>query len=284
MDDLLLDELFLFDFSFHTKDEAKFYHGFKVNEEFQIVSNIGEVFNFEFVFIESPKLEGKFLLISYRLDFDPGENLFSILVDYARGLNAIIYEEDYTNIFLTCKKFKFKNKSVTGLIGELGFIYYKLLQRDTYIIGMWHSDPFDIFDFYNSDIIYEVKTTKSILRKHIINHSQLKKLIQAEANRKAYLVSFQLLGSSRNHTLANLIELIENILDNNELLIFKNKLEFYSDLYGSSYKFCIDELIRSIKFYRPSVLPRLNFDVNYVDEENLNYTVILENLDDELLH
>ena len=102
VDNLLLEEFILLDFSFHSKDETKLYHGFKIEFDFDIVPKIGEVFNFEFVNIESPTLNGRFLLVSYGIDFDIGEDLFSILVEYSRGLNCVIYEENYKNIFLTC--------------------------------------------------------------------------------------------------------------------------------------------------------------------------------------
>lgn len=283
MDEYLLEELNILEFSFHTKDELKLYHGFQVKYDFEIIPKIADVFNFEFVNIESTHLNGRFLLVSYSIDFDTGEDLFRILLAYAKGLNGLFNEDNYKNIYLTCKKFKFKNKSVIGLIGELAFIYNKVIKEDYKVIDMWHADVNDTFDFYNSEYIFEVKTTKSIIRKHTINYIQLTNLVNSEVNRKAYLVSLQLFKSDEAHTLGDLVDLIKSKLNTEKLSIFLNKLEFYSDLLKNEYRFNVNDLIGSMKYFIPSTLPSVQFDRGQIDEENLKFIMILENLNDEIL-
>lgn len=283
MDDFLLEELNILDYSFHTKDELNLYHGFQVESDFEITPRLGTVFNFEFVNIESTVLNGRFLLVSYSIDFDTGEDLFSILLEYAKGLSDFLSEDNYKNIYLTCKKFKFKNRTTIGLIGELAFIYKKLIEGDNGVIAMWHSDANDTFDFYNSEYVFEIKTTKSIIRKHSINFTQLKSLVNAEVSRNTYLVSFQLFKSDEANTLSDLIELIKSRLSLDSLSIFLNKLEFYKDIISNNYRFNIDELLGSIKYFSPKILPSVEFDPSKIDENNLKFIMILENLNDDIL-
>lgn len=141
---------------------------------------------------------------------------------------------------------------LVGLIGELLFIFNEIRTlKNPEIIYAWHNDIHDDFDFVLPDIVYEVKTTRLSIRKHMIKYHQHELLLNDTRLSKCY-VSVLLVQRKVDNDINELIQLILNsISDCQELLeSFKAKVSQYDDLINrSQYKFDIEDSLLSIEIF-----------------------------------
>lgn len=271
-----------FDFSFHGLDDDNFYHGFEVVDPFP-VENVGRIFDFEFVIAYKEGAQKDYLLLTYPRSFDIGEDLYIVLKNYATGLNTRLDKLAYINLVTICKKFKLNSIQLSGLIGELALILFFVRRDDTFIIESWHKDSKDSFDFYNHQLVLEVKSTRSLLRKHLVKYEQHLKMTKAALDRNVYYVSVMIGTNFNRHGIKDLVRSIEDELSSELLLMFQEKMLFYEDLLTSEITFDIEEVLNTIKFFDVTELPILEFNPTLIDKETLRYDVYFNLLEEVTL-
>lgn len=122
-------------------------------------------------------------------------------------ISSIDLYELYNEISNIFKPMRFDNKNLIGLIGELYFIY---LINEFYEINMasfYQGDKEHLVDFKYQEIIFEVKTTMSRVRKHFINNDQIKG--------RGFLISVLIEESNTGITFENLYANIKKLLTSN---------------------------------------------------------------------
>lgn len=159
-----------------------------------------------------------------------------------------------------------------GLIGELLFIYNEIKTlKNLDIIYAWHNDRADNFDFVLRDVIYEVKTTRLSVRKHVIKYQQHELLLNDIRNSK-YYVSVLLVQRKVDSDINSLIQLIlDKISDNQELLDnFKSKINQYGDLIRrSQFKFDINDSLASIELFHVNHVGNIDVMNDFIDKVDL---------------
>ena len=270
------------DFSFHGLDDENFYHGFEVLDSFSI-ENVGRIFEFEFVKAFKNGSHKDYLLLTYPRSFDISEDLYIVLKNYAIGLNTQLDKLAYINLVTICKKFKLNSIQLSGLIGELALILFFVQRGDTFIIESWHKDSKDSFDFYNHQLVLEVKSTRSLLRKHLVKYEQHLKMTKAALDRSVYYVSVMIGTNFNRHSIKDLVRSIEEELSSEPLLMFQEKMLFYEDFMTSEITFDIEEVLNTIKFYDVTELPTLEFNPTLIEKETLRYDVYFNLLEEAIL-
>ena len=275
----IFDENWL-DFSFHGLDEENFYHGFEILDSFLIENFVGKIFEFDFVIASKDGIQKDYLLLTYPRSFDIGEDLHIVLTNYAIGLNSKLDNLAYINLVTICKKFKLNSIQLSGLIGELALILLFVQRGDTFIIESWHKDTQDSFDFYNHKLVLEVKSTRSLMRKHVVKYDQYLKMTKAALDRKVYYVSVMIGTNFSRHGVKDLVRSIEDELSSEPLVMFQEKMRFYEDLLTSEITFDIEEVLNTIKFYDVTELPKLDFNATLIEKETLRYDVYFNLLEE----
>ena len=275
----IFDEEWL-DFSFHGSDDENYYHGFEVEDSFSIENSVGRVFDFDLVIASKDGIQKEYLLLTYPRSFDIGEDLHIVLRNYAIGLNSKLDKLSYINLVTICKKFKLNSIQLSGLIGELALILFFVQRGDYLIIESWHKDTQDSFDFYNHQMVLEVKSTRSLIRKHLVKFDQYRKMANAALDRKAYYVSVMIGTNFSSHGIKDLVRSIEEELSSEPLVKFREKIRFYEDLLTSEITFDIDEVLNTIKFYDVTQLPNLSFETKLIEDSSLSYNVFFDLIED----
>lgn len=268
----IFDEEWL-EYSFHGSDEVNFYHGFEIQDSFPIENIVGKIFEFDFVIASRDGIQKDYLLLNYPRSFDIGEHLHIVLTNYAIGLNSILDNLAYINLVTICKKFKLNSINLSGLIGELATILFFVRQGHHFIIESWHKDSHDSFDFYNHQLVLEVKSTRSLLRKHIVKYDQYQKMTKVGLERNVFYVSVMIGTNYSRHGIKDLVRLIEDELSSDILAMFQEKIRFYDDLLTSEITFDIEEVLSTIKFYDVNELPKFDFNATLIEKETLRYEV-----------
>lgn len=274
----IFDEEWL-DYSFHGLDDENFYHGFEIVDSFPI-ENVGSTFQFDLVVASKDGSQKDYLLLTYPRGFDIGEDLYIVLKNYAIGLNTCLDKLAYINLVTICKKFKLNSIQLSGLIGELALILFFVQRGDRFIINSWHKDAQDSFDFHNHQLVLEVKSTRSLLRKHLVKYEQHLKMIKAAFDRNVYYVSVMIGTNFDRHGIKDLVRAIEDELSSEPLVMFQDKMRFYEDFLTSEITFDIEEVLNTIKFYDVMELPKLEFNPTLIEKDTLRYDVYFELLKD----
>ncbi len=141
---------------------------------------------------------------------------------------------------------------LVGFIGELLFIFNEIRTlKNPEIIYAWHNEIDDNFDFVMPEVIYEVKTTRLSVRKHMVKYQQHELLLN-DIRPLKYYVSVLLVQRKVDNDINGLIQLkINSISVCQELLDnFKSKVSQYGDLIKRSQcKFDIDHSLASIEIF-----------------------------------
>jgi len=163
-----------------------------------------------------------------------------------------------------------------GLIGELLFVFNEIITfNNPEMIFAWHNDSDDNFDFVLSDVIYEVKTTRLAVRKHIIKYNQHELLVN-DTRPSKYYVSILLVQRKVDYDINGLIQLIMNcISDRQELLDnFKSKINKYDYLIKrSQYKFDLNDSLASIELFEVDQIGRVDVINELIDKNELVFPV-----------
>ena len=245
--------------------------------------NVGKIFEFEFVVASRDGSKSDYLLLTYPRAFDIGEDLYIVLKNYALGLNKPLDIFAYINLVTICKKFKLNSIQLSGLIGELALILFFVRRGETFIIDAWHKDSKDPFDFYNHKVVLEVKSTRSLLRKHLVKYEQHLKMTKASLDRSVYYVSVMIGTNFNSHSIKDLVRSIEEGLSSEPLLMFQEKMFFYEEFLSSEITFDIEEVLNTIKFYDVTELPILEFNTTLIEKETLRYEVHFNLLEDTIV-
>jgi hypothetical protein len=159
-----------------------------------------------------------------------------------------------------------------GLIGELLFIFNQIKTlNNPEIIYAWHNDRDDNFDFVLSDIIYEVKTTRLAVRKHMIKYQQHELLLN-DIRPSKYYASVLLVQRKVDNDINGLIQLIINsISDRQELLDnFKSKINQYGDLIRrSQFEFDINDSLASIELFNVNHVGKIDVINEFIEKNDL---------------
>lgn len=147
------------------------------------------------------KIKGTYTVLTY---YSKDKNKIRIFIDTlisSIGIEKLSSDDlynlynDISNIF---KPMTFDNNKFIGLIGELMFIDY---MHDLFEINMtsyYQSTNDHLVDFKYNDTIFEIKTTLSDIRKHIINNDQLRG--------NGYLVSIRIVEENNGVTFSEYFE------------------------------------------------------------------------------
>jgi hypothetical protein len=159
-----------------------------------------------------------------------------------------------------------------GLIGELLFIFNQIKKLNNLeIIYAWHNDTHDDFDFVLSDIVYEVKTTRLAVRKHMIKYQQHELLLN-DIRPSKYYASVLIVQRKVDNDINSLIQLIiESINDRQDLLDnFKSKINQYGDLIKrSQFKFDINDSLASVELFNVNHFGKIDIVNDFVEKNDL---------------
>ena len=165
-----------------------------------------------------------------------------------------------------------------GLIGELLFIFNQIKTfNNLEIIFAWHNDRDDNFDFVLSDAIYEVKTTRLAVRKHMIKYQQHELLLN-DIRPSRYYVSVLLVQRKVDNDIIGLIQLIiDNITDRQDLLDnFKSKINQYGDLIRrSQFKFDLNDSLASLELFHVDHVGKIDVVNDFIEKNDLLIPVFL---------
>ena len=167
---------------------------------------------------------------------------------------------------------------LVGLIGELLFILKEIKTfKNPEIIYAWHNDIDDNFDFVMSEVIYEVKTTRLPVRKHVIKYQQHELLLN-DIRPNRYYVSVLLVQRKVDNDINGLLQLIfDNISDRQELLDnFKSKINHYGDLIKrSQFKFDVNDSLASIELFQVDHVGKIDVVNDFIEKYDLLIPVYL---------
>lgn len=231
--------------------------GFEVS--FQMLKNDGQ----------DTLIEGVYLIVSYASDSDDSNELEFFFQNFFAGFLRPVSSSELDGIIRVLKRFASKKKDLTGLIGELIFIHS--LSDPSEGVLAWHISKNSIFDFNFSHGVYEVKCTSSSLRKHNLNHHQLRSLI--EIGDSSNYISVIINRNLPTNSLQDLVHRIHTHLDQDVKKIFKSKLDQYSDLLNSRIKFDIESTVRSIEVFSANKFIDLVSHNSIIDARDLSYSV-----------
>ena len=165
-----------------------------------------------------------------------------------------------------------------GLIGELLFIFNEIKTlNNPEIIYAWHNDRDDKFDFVLMDAIYEVKTTRLAVRKHMIKYQQHELLLN-DIRPNRYYASVLLVQRKVDNDINGLLQLIfDNIADRQELLDnFKSKINQYGDLIRrSQFKFDVNDSLASIELFHVDHVGKIDVVNDFIEKNDLLIPVYL---------
>jgi len=187
------------------------------------------------------------------------------------SIDGIEEKEVYRAIYIINRILK-SGVDLIGLIGELLFIYNEIKNlNNSDIIYSWHTDKDDNFDFVLSEVIYEVKTTRLAVRKHLIKYKQHELLLHDIRSSK-YYISILLVQLKADCDINGLIHLICNcISDQNELLDnFKSKIAQYGDLITrSKLKFDLNDSMSSIELFEVNNIGQIEVVNEFIEKNDL---------------
>lgn len=219
---------------------------------------------------ENDNLSGRAVIFQLDQGVDEFENLDFFCNSLMESTIAGIEEKEvYRAIYIINRILK-SGVDLIGLIGELLFVFNEIKTfNNPEIIYAWHNDRDDNFDFVLSDLIYEVKTTRLAVRKHMIKYQQHELLLHDIRSRK-YYASVLLVQRKVDNDIDGLIQLIMNcISDCQELLDnFKSKINQYGDLIKrSQFKFDVNDSLASIELFEVDQIGRVDV-INELIEKN----------------
>jgi len=187
------------------------------------------------------------------------------------SIDGIEEKEVYRAIYIINRILK-SGVDLIGLIGELLFIFNEIKTLDNpEIIYAWHNNRDDNFDFVLSDAIYEVKTTRMSVRKHMIKYHQHELLLHDIRSSK-YYASVLLVQRKVDNDINGLIQLIfDCISDRQELLDnFKSKINQYGDLISrSQFKFDVNDSLASIELFEVNHIGEIDVVNDFVEKNDL---------------
>lgn len=167
---------------------------------------------------------------------------------------------------------------LVGLIGELLFIFNEIRTlKNPEIIFAWHNDIVDNFDFVMPEVIYEVKTTRLAVRKHMIKYQQHELLLN-DTRPNRYYASVLLVQRKVDEDINGLIQLIfDNISDRQDLLDnFKSKINQYGDLIRrSQFKFDVNDSLASIQLFHVNHVGKIDVVNDFIEKNDLLIPVYL---------
>lgn len=190
--------------------------------------------------------QGSFLLFKYASDIYLARELDLFFEKFFKGYNAAINQDDLDKLLRLLENLSVKRKSLVGLAGELLLIYNSSDFNRS--VEAWHINANSVFDFSFDSQIVEVKSTASNTRVHKLNYIQHRKLKSIDFIDTFYCSI--LIDKNRKDTSLN--DLIENILiklDNNKVILFKEKLSPYELLLNRDWKFGLESSLKSIKTF-----------------------------------
>lgn len=182
--------------------------------------------------------------------------------------------EKCLNIFnLIIKLFKLSRKRLIGFVGEILFIS----TNPNKYIPMWHANGQDIFDFYDANEVYEIKTTTNILRIHEIKNKQLNEL--KIDRRETYYISIQLICNNPDSSIHEVLRNIKSNLSPNLKNILETKLEDYEEILSYVFEFNFDNSINSICKYDSKFVPAITETHNSIMSDSISYKMNFNLLD-----
>ena len=187
-----------------------------------------------------------------------------------------VYEEVSKVLTIFEKTKKISRDGVQGLFCELTIINLST-DKDT-MVEAWHNETTDRFDFNDSNVKIEVKSTKKEKRVHFFKASQL------NSDNPLYIASFMVIPSGIGKTVLALKDEIEKKLNKTENKTKLNEIVLktlgVNYLSSNEYVFDYNSIIQTLRFYDlkdisvieesniPSSYSNLSFDVDF---SNFNY-------------
>lgn len=152
----------------------------------------------------------------------------NMIIEIKNTINDIINSSNITiaealdKIFEYFRKVKFNSdyeKDLLGDLGEAAFIY-KSLEKGYNVIPYFRNKDNDIYDYYNNNTYFEVKSSSLEKNEFIITYEQLSQI----KDKKIIITKFKKVPNKTN--IIDLYEMINKIHPLNELLLEKkNKWE-----------------------------------------------------------
>ena len=180
---------------------------------------------------------------------------------------ATVYEEVSKVLTIFEKTKKISRDGVQGLFCELTII--NLSTDKDIMVEAWHNETTDRFDFNDSNVKIEVKSTKKEKRVHFFKASQL------NSDNPLYIASFMVLALKDE--IEKKLNKIENKTKLNEIVLKTLGVNYLS---SNEYVFDYNSIIQTLRFYDlknisvieesniPSSYSNLSFDVDF---SNFNY-------------
>jgi hypothetical protein len=193
------------------------------------------------------------------------------------SIDGIEEKEVHRAIYIINRILK-SGADLVGLIGELLFILKEIKTlKNPEIIYAWHNEIDDNFDFVLMDAIYEVKTTRLAVRKHMIKYQQHELLLN-DTRPNRYYASVLLVQRKVDEDINGLIQLIfDNISDRQDLLDnFKSKINQYGDLIRrSQFKFDVNDSLASIQLFHVNHVGKIDVVNDFIEKNDLLVPVYL---------
>jgi hypothetical protein len=193
------------------------------------------------------------------------------------SIDGIEEKEVHRAIYIINRILK-SGADLVGLIGELLFILKEIkMLKNPEIIYAWHNEIDDNFDFVLMDAIYEVKTTRLAVRKHMIKYQQHELLLN-DIRPNRYYASVLLVQRKVDNDINGLLQLIfDNISDHQELLDnFKSKINQYGDLIRrSQFKFDVNDSLASIELFHVDHVGKIDVVNDFIEKNDLLIPVYL---------
>jgi len=220
--------------------------------------------------------EGLYSIIFYNtVDKKRIEIFIDVLMNYANRntLNSDQLLELYNEISEVFKKIEFDYNKFIGNLGELLFIKHIYDIHNVNMVNYYEASDSHLVDFKYDNINFEIKTTISGERKHLINNDQL--------IGNGYICSITVFEENTGMSFDEIYNSIKKIFENS----YRKKSYFENYLLSipinySNMKFSIN--IDNIRFYSFRDIPKF---VNFNDAiSDIRYTCNLSNLPFERSH
>ena len=169
---------------------------------------------------------------------------------------------------------KKSNKTELGLWGELLLILTS--RNPSLAIQSWHIDPKSIFDFNDSNVKVEVKTTLKNERIHSFSNNQV---IKSQAHRT---IIYSII-TSKIHNGVSILELISKIgnkVSHTDLIDLNSKILSVAgeELDDFTNKFDLNSAIKQVKFYDSNSLSSIDLNCIPRNIEKVKFDINFENI------
>jgi len=174
----------------------------------------------------------------------------------------------YSDISDVFKSIPFDYKAYIGTFGELLFIKYVFDLIKINMVSYYESTTKHLVDFKFNDLVFEIKTTSSNDRKHIINNEQLRG--------NGFLCSIRIAEDNSGTSILELFQSIKPLFDKNPI-----RLSYIENYLLSvppkqlSEKFNVN--YENIRLYNFALIPK--FENYHESISNIKFTINLTSFD-----